>query len=505
MLKRLCAVVISGATLAACSESSLPTGVIPVPAGANQAVLAQLTCKVDAVASTMSCVPAGPAAAAGRSSDLILGGQGTYVKLTSSSVVTTPTVSVTANVTVKNLTGQPWNTGDGTTVDTAGVKVFFQTLPTSPVVISNPTDSAVFTGSTKQPYFKYSGTTLLSADQILAAGETSGAINWNFQLNGATTFTFGVLIVAKMPDETGTLRWVRDTLSATQAVEYLQAVWGTSATDVWVGGPYGGPTALQHWNGSSWTPAGGYCTLAPLTCATTSIWGSASNDVWAVGSEFLHNTGAGWAYEDTPLATLRTVWGTAANNVYAGGDGGDIYQYNGTFWSQLSKATTGLANQTVTAIWGTSASNIYFGTSDGGTTGGLGVRRFDGTSWSTVSAGINSVRSIWGSSASDIYVGGETGLLRHWNGTSWSTVTAAFSTGANDAIFGIWGTASNNVFVTETTGGLWHYNGSSWVKLSNTSIGLFGVWGSGRDVFAVGYVPGAVGGEFDNLVLRGMR
>ena len=142
MLKRLCSLTIAAAVLAACSESSQPTGIVPVPADANQAVLAQLTCRVDAVASTMSCAPVGPAAAAGRSNDLILGGQNTYVKLTSTNVVTNPTVSVTADVTVKNLTNQPWNTGDGATVDTAGVKVFFVQQPTSPVVISNPTKVA---------------------------------------------------------------------------------------------------------------------------------------------------------------------------------------------------------------------------------------------------------------------------------------------------------------------------------------------------------------------------
>jgi hypothetical protein len=163
-----------------------------------------------------------------------------------------------------------------------------------------------------------------------------------------------------------------------------------------------------------------------------------------------------------------------------------------------------LGTQQVTSIWGSSASNVYFGTSDGSTTGGLGVRRFNGTTWSTVSAGINSVRVIWGSSATDIYVGGDTGLLRHWNGSSWSTVSAAFSTAPGDAIFGISGSAANNVYVTETNGSIWHYNGTSWVKLANSGIGLFNVWATGNNVFAVGYAPGA-GGTYDNLVVRGSR
>ncbi|MEO8563495.1 MAG: hypothetical protein ABI601_15555 [bacterium] len=503
MLKRLCALIIAGATLAACSESSQPTGVIPVPLAANEYVLAQLTCRVDAVASTMSCAPATADRVAGRSSDLILGGQNVYVKLTSTNVVTTPTVTTTADVTVKNLTGQPWNTGDGTTVDTAGVKVFFMQQPTNGVAIANPTGTSMFTAS-GQPYFKYSGVPLLGADQLLTAGETSGTINWQFTLNGASSFTFGVLIVAKMPDETGTLLWKRDTLTRTQSVEFMQTVWGFSATDVWVGGPSGGPTTLQHWNGSSWTPAGGYCTLTPLKCETTSLWGAASNDVWAVGSEFVHYDGSAWTFFATPAATLRAVWGVASNDIYAGGNNGDIYHYDGATWTALSHVTTGLGTQLVSTIWGTGTSNIYVGTSDPATTGGLGVRRFNGSTWSTVSAGINSARVIWGSGPNDIYAGGDAGLLRHWNGTSWSTASAPFGSSPADAIFGIWGSSSTSVYVTQTNGNLWHWNGSSWVNLPNANMGFYGIWGSGRDVFAVGFEPGA-GGVYDNIVVRGTR
>jgi hypothetical protein len=504
MLKRLCALIIAGTTLAACSESSQPTGVIPAPADANDYVLAQLTCRVDVAASTMSCAPATADRVAGRSSDLILGGQNTYVKLTSAITSSTPTVSLNADVTVKNLTSEPWNTDStGVTVDTAGVKVFFHQQPTNGVVVANPTSVGAFTGPS-QPYFKYSGTSLLGADGILSPGETSNAINWHFTLNGATNFSFGVLIVAKMRVEQGTLRFVRDTLVKAQSVEYVSSVWGASATDVWVGGPAGGPDGLQHWNGSSWTPAGGYCTLTPLTCEVTALWGSASNDVWAVGSETLHNTGAGWVLATTPTATLRAIWGSASNNIYAGGDAGDIYKYNGTSWSALSHATTGLGTQQITAIWGSGPSDVYFGTSDVSTSGGLGVRRFNGTTWSTVSAGINSVRVIWGSGPNDVYVGGDSGLLRHWNGTSWSSVTAGFSVINGDAIFGIWGSSATNVYVSETNGNLWQFNGFSWLKVTNPGIGLFAIWGSGRDVFTVGYAPGA-GGVYDSIVLRGMR
>lgn len=502
MLKRLCALVIAGATLAACSESSPPTGVLPIPApvDVSQSVLAQLTCRVDAVAATMSCAPAGPAAASGRSNDLILGGQNVYVKMTSTNVVTSAGVSVTADVTVKNLTGQPWNTGDGTTVDTAGVKVFFQTLPTSPVVISNPTDSAVFTGSSKQPYFKYSGTTLLGADQILSAGETSGTINWNFQLNGATMFTFGVLIVAKMPDETGTLRWVRDTTSKTTAGGYLLSTWAASATDVWAGGVgstvAAGASALQHWDGSSWTAYtwnGG---------DVNGLWGTSSTNVYGAASgNIIHWNGTSWSAESyTPAASLLAVGGTSPTDIYAGGQSGTLAHYDGVSWTTVSG--TGIAvGEVVTGIWGTSSSNVYVATASG--TVGLGLHRWNGTSWSTVNPGDPRIRSIWGSSATDIYVGGDYGFLAHWNGSSWSTITGFGST-ANDGIQAIWGSSSSSIYLATAGGTIWHSAdaGVHWFSLTNSGIRLFGLSGSGRDVFAVGYPSAA---PYYGIVMRGSR
>jgi hypothetical protein len=500
MLKRLCSMVIAGAALAACSESSQPTAVIPTPIGANEAVVAQLTCRVDAIASTMSCVPAGPAAAAGRSSDLILGGQNTYVKMTSTSVVTDPGVSVTADVTVQNLTNQPWNTGDGTTVDTAGVKVFFQTLPTSPVVISNPTDSAVFTGSSKQPYFKYSGTTLLSSDQILKSGETSGVINWNFQLNGQSTFSFGVLIVAKMPDETGSLRWVRDTTSKATSGGYLLSTWGASATDVWASGAgsgtASGATALQHWDGSSWTA------YTWNGNDVNGLWGTSSTNVYgAAGGAIIHWNGSSWSAESyTPAASLLAIGGTSATDIYAGGQNGTLAHYDGVSWTTVS--STGIAGtEVVTGIWGSSSSNVYVATASG--TLGLGLHRWNGTSWSTVNPGDPRIRSIWGSSSTDIYVGGDFGFLAHWNGTSWSTITG-FGTTSDDGIQGIWGSSSSNVYLVTAGGAIWHSTdgGAHWYSYTSSGIRLIAVWGSGRNVFAVGYPKVS---PFYGIVMRSFR
>jgi len=502
MLKRLCSLTIAAAALAACSESSMPTGVVPASVDANDAVLAQLTCRVDAIASTMSCAPAVPAAAAGRSNDLILGGQGTYVKLTSS-INTSNATLIDANVTVKNLTNQPWGTGNGTTVDTAGVKVFFQQLPTSPVVISNPTDSAAFTGSAKQPYFKYSGTNLGAdgVNGILSTGETSLPLSWQFTLNGASTFSFSVLIVAKMPDETGALRWVRDTTSKTTAGGYLLGVWGASATDVWAAGAgsgvASGQTALQHWDGASWTA------YTWNGNDINALWGSSSTNVYgAANGSIIHWNGTAWAPESfVPAAGLLAIWGSSATDIYAGGQSGTLAHYDGVSWSTMSG--TGISTgEVVTAIWGTSSSDVYVATAS--STIGLGLHKWNGSSWSTINPGDPRIRSIWGTSSTDIYVGGDSGFLAHWNGSTWTTIPGFGVTG-NDGIQGIWGSSSSNIYLASANGTIWHStdSGAHWfASTTNVGVRMIGIWGTGRNVFAVGY---PVSAPFYGIVERGIR
>jgi hypothetical protein len=468
MLKRVGSLLIAAATMAACSEPTVPTGTSPeIPVAAQQSVLATLSCRVDVAAQSMSCAPESPA---GRSADVILGGQNTYVTLTSSSVVNNGT-TITANVNVKNLTVQPWATADGTTPDTGGVKVFFHTGPTNGVTVANRDSTTTFTGP-NQPYFKYSGTDLGTdgINGILASGETSANKSWVFNLNGAGTFAFQLFITTKLPDDQGVLRWTRSQLSQAGTFEEINGVWGSSSTDVWAGGT-GGTTSLHHWDGSSWTASAGAETVDVLA-----LWGTASNNVYAVGGTKIQQyNGTSWAdVSSGATASLFAVWGSSATDIYAGGLNGTLVHSTGGAFTPV--ASTGLGTELVIAIWGTSPTDVYVG--------GDTFRHWDGGSWSVVTAAsITDVRKIWGSSATDIWVGGTNGALRHLTGGSWVSSTLGTA-----PITGIWGTAANDVYLTNRSGEIYHYNGTSWVKYSGlTNTAILDLWGSGRqDLWAVG-------------------
>lgn len=64
--------------------------------------------------------------------------------------------------------------------------------------------------------------------------------------------------------------------------------WGVSANDAWETGPYG---HLQHWNGTTWLQASVMVTSAPLSKTFYAVWGTSSDDFWAVGDELaVHKT-----------------------------------------------------------------------------------------------------------------------------------------------------------------------------------------------------------------------
>ncbi|MEO6527233.1 MAG: hypothetical protein ABIP93_11455 [Gemmatimonadaceae bacterium] len=452
------------------TEPAAPSGITQVPSTPDQSVLATLTCRVDVAANSINCAPASPAPVAGRSSDLILGGQNIYVTLANTLPVNNGT-TITASLTVLNRTVQPWGTTDGTTPQGTGVRVFFLTPPTSPVTVNAP-----FTGfftAPNQQYFQYSGTDL-GGDGILSPQETSLGQTWIFTLNGAPTFTFQLLISTAMPAEQGVLRFAP--ALGVAGGTYFNAVWGNAANDVWAAGQAG---TLSHWTGSAWS------SVASGTAGDiNSIWGSSGSDIYAVGSagEVQRYNGSTWTSAGTSGGANYGVWGSSASDVWIVGLAGQVWHTigDGTYptW------TTNLSSPpTFAAVWGTGPLNVY-------AVGGNRVARYDGssgTSWSYVDIsaallGGEDFRTIWGSSATDIWVAGANGVLLHFTGGAWTRQSLGSA-----IITGLWGTSANDVYATNEAGDVFHYNGTSWVAMPNTGVILAAVWASGtRDMWAVG-------------------
>ncbi len=176
--------------------------------------------------------------------------------------------------------------------------------------------------------------------------------------------------------------WTEQSLEP--AVPLLNWVWGASATEVFVGGEGG---TILHGSGSSFTVM-----PTPVNENIWGIWGSAADDVWAVGGDgfidsepfILHYDGVDWTLVDLMLPLTRAgvhaffkVWGSAADDVYVVGQNGVLMHWDGVGPWQESGTGTG---EDLIAIWGSDASHVL---AVGGRGNGV-VSRWDGSSWSTV-------------------------------------------------------------------------------------------------------------------------
>ena len=71
-----------------------------------------------------------------------------------------------------------------------------------------------------------------------------------------------------------------------------------------------------------------------------SVWGSALNDVFAVGNTILHYDGNSWnSMERITGNDLYGVWGSSGSDVFAVGNGGTILHYDGLQWHSVESGT----------------------------------------------------------------------------------------------------------------------------------------------------------------------
>ncbi len=178
------------------------------------------------------------------------------------------------------------------------------------------------------------------------------------------------------------------------------AFWGFSTNDIWTTSysPYD-----AHWNGSYWETVSNNRVVPNVGgMYAYGVWASSTTDVWAVGQNLAgpavpgfvsstvdHYDGTSWSMFNVPAAmnmsgmTLTSVWGSGSNDVWAVGDGGLAAHYDGTAWSVVDLGTT--AN--LTAVMGTSARSVWVAGASGT------ILHWDGATWKPVPSG--TTRDIW--------------------------------------------------------------------------------------------------------------
>jgi hypothetical protein len=257
----------------------------------------------------------------------------------------------------------------------------------------------------------------------------------------------------------------------------LRGVWGTSATDVFaVGGNFPGGTLepnygiVLHFDGGRWSEMARFAESDADFTMVNAVWGSSPTDVFVVGAyEFprsslpliAHYDGAGWTTMQLPSDVtdvgLYDVWGTSGTDVYAvgtrglnGSSGytGVVLRYDGTAWTKIAESP----GHPLVAVWGSGPADIVAGSTSGP------FLRYDGAAWTAMATperARENIWGLWGFAANQVFaVGGaysfadgRKGAIHHFDGTNWLEQTG----GASAPLYAAWGTSATDVYAVGGT------------------------------------------------------
>lgn len=219
----------------------------------------------------------------------------------------------------------------------------------------------------------------------------------DYYIAGGGSFTTGAIMHNKSN------QWANEKSGA------FRKVWGTSTDNVYALGSGG----VFHFDGTGWSPVDvGYTSYHFY-----SIWGTGPNDVYIAAFSgptdlILHYDGTTWTnmLDGSGFSSLFTheIWGTASDNIYAVGTGKQILHFDGTAWTSID---TGLELLPLYGVWGYGPDDIYvIGASYPSRSI---IYHYDGSTWSEdkVLDGV-SLYDIWGSTGTGVFAVGGMGQDR---------------------------------------------------------------------------------------------
>jgi hypothetical protein len=257
-----------------------------------------------------------------------------------------------------------------------------------------------------------------------------------------TLFSDNTMLTASLSGN-ATPAWSKESFPSSIAI--INAVWGSSSSDVYIVGEYFGSTVVGHSTGTgTWSAFGGPSNVNNLS----SIWGTGPNQVFVGGNLGVWRTTGNmiWNQESTPsaLAVVYGMSGTTSGDLYAVGDNtssqGHIFHRstNGTWADETPTSVNYPVFRTV----------VQAGASTVWTMGDSGILLITGlpsstTSWSSVTSFASSeLYCSWYAPNGDAFVGTTAGVWHLPAGTT--TWKQEMFLTANDFVTGVSGRANPN-------------------------------------------------------------
>jgi hypothetical protein len=111
----------------------------------------------------------------------------------------------------------------------------------------------------------------------------------------------------------------------------MRGVSGNASNDVWAVGDSG---TIVHWDGTTWSNVS-----SGTTANLDGVWADGAGEAWAVGGHLerdgviLHYDGTKWSQSYKSDSELTAVWGTAADDVWAVGYDLVVVHWDGAKWT----------------------------------------------------------------------------------------------------------------------------------------------------------------------------
>lgn len=219
----------------------------------------------------------------------------------------------------------------------------------------------------------------------------------------------------------------------------LRGVWGSGDQELWMAGgprstsaptdPDGKTTGtLLHWRWDAPSQSWNIDSYSGITALLRAVWGSRSQDVWAVGGSrdasgalaprIIHASGAQVVPVPAPAGEyiLTAVWGSGPSDVWAGGGvpdsrqvkgAGVLLHWDGSAWQRVDAPALG---RLITSLSGTGPADAWATTEAGE------VWRWNGGSWTRLDGGSDlPLYGVWVGGAApavrDVWVVGATGSI----------------------------------------------------------------------------------------------
>ncbi len=276
----------------------------------------------------------------------------------------------------------------------------------------------------------------------------------------------------------------------------LSSVWGAGPAEVYaVGGATLTDALAFRFDGDAWQPLPDPGTLVDM--GLMDVWGFAQGGIIAI-SDFaiaLHYDGQAWTKSITSSDYLRGVWGSAPDDVWAVGGVLDtvVLRYDGGAWTKTPTGDLPTVGP-LAAVWGDGPSEIV-------AVGNGAILGFDGQDWSQmettpiIDSFLMIFENAWGTSIDDLFVVGQHGLtfegvLLHYGGQAWEQPDLG-PAAVGSSLRGVHGSGPDDVWVVgerDGAGVVIRFDGSAWSEVDGPfSFPLNEVWVAAPDrIFAVG-------------------